>query len=100
MKVHPLITKGENLHYVNNDGKNRIYDMEKEMTVVKMIGFCEGNLFKYKVREKNQDEEDLKKIAKNKNYITELEKIPKRFQDLTVRRAFKKLNIEWDYTNE
>jgi hypothetical protein len=97
VKLHPLLTKGENLHYVNKDGKNHIYDLEKELTRDEMIGFCKANIFKYKVRDKGEVHSDLKKITKYKEYLVELNKIPNRLRESTIRRAWKKLGIEWGY---
>ena len=96
MKLHPLLTKGANPHYVSN-GKNQIFDLEKDLTVTQAIGFCKGNIFKYTNREKGQSEADVVKANKYNDYLTELEKIPKRLKDTIVRRAWKNLNIEWDY---
>jgi hypothetical protein len=97
-KLHPLLSKGLDEHYYNKDGRNYIYDYEKDLTVVEMIGACKFNIHKYNKRDKKQDEIDNHKSLKYQDYMTELMKIPKRLEKLTVRRAFSKLNIVWDYT--
>jgi hypothetical protein len=97
LRLHPLITKGKNNHYLNSNGLNRIYDLEKELTVSEMIGFCKANIFKYKVRKKNQDIEDNKKIEKYEAYLKELRSIEKELHNISVRDAFSILNIKWDY---
>ena len=73
MKLHPLINS-ESSHY-QSGGKVAIEEMEKKLTVIKMIGYCEGNIFKYEFRKelKGTLEADKKKIETFKNYLKELE---------------------------
>ena len=92
--MHPLI--GDNPQYINGD-KNNIYDMEKALSVSDMIGFCKGSIYKYSNRSKGEDEQDEEKKRKYHAYLYELEKIPNRFRSLSVRRAFKKTNVNFNY---
>jgi len=95
-KLHPLLTKGENKQHLVS-GKNNIFEAEKELTVTEMRGACMFNIFKYQHREKGQDESDNEKVEKYNDYLDELNFIPKRLKDTSVRRAWKNLNKEWDY---
>ena len=72
MKLHPLINP-ESSHY-QSGGKVAIEEMEKKLTVIKMIGYCEGNIFKYEFRKelKGALEADEKKIETYSNYLREL----------------------------
>ena len=96
MKLHPLLTKDQNHHY-DEKGKSAIFNIEKELTVTEMIGACKFNIGKYIRRDKGQDIEDVKKANKYQDYLIELESIPKRLKDTTVRRAWKNLKREWEY---
>lgn len=73
MKLHPLINK-DSVHY-EAEGKPAIELLEEQLTVVEMIGFCRGNIFKYKYRadHKGQKESDMKKIETYENYLKLLE---------------------------
>jgi hypothetical protein len=67
--MHPLLNENSP-HYENEDGQPDIYYLEKEMTVDEAIGWCKGNILKYKKRldKKGQKESDLIKIKTYRNY--------------------------------
>jgi hypothetical protein len=96
MQLHPLLTKNQNKHYDKN-GRSTIFEIEKELTVTEMIGVCKFSIYKYNSRDKNQDKTDAIKASKYNDYLKELNIIPKRLKDTTVRRAWKNLNKEWSY---
>ena len=92
--LHKLLTHGSNKQYLV-DGKSAIEEMEKEITVGEMIGFCKANIFKYNFREKGVNAEDAYKVTKYEAYLKELELLPNR--SLDVNTAFKISGVEWDY---
>jgi hypothetical protein len=69
MKLHPLINK-DSAHY-DTGNTSAIEELEKELTVTEMIGFCKANIFKYKYRleNKGQKESDLQKIKTYEDYL-------------------------------
>ena len=69
MKMHPLINK-DSKHY-DTDKKIAIQELEKEISVIEMIGFCKANIFKYNFRQddKGQKDSDLKKIGTYEKYL-------------------------------
>ena len=98
MKLHPLINK-ESSHY--DTGKtNAIEELEKQLTVTEMIGFCKANIYKYKYRmdHKGQKESDRKKIETYKNYLSVLLQLDDAgyFLD-TVAMALEKAMIQFRY---
>lgn len=98
MQVHPLINK-ESLHY-QNDGKVAIQELEKRLTVVEMIGWCKGNIFKYEFRKqlKGALEADEKKIKTYKDYLHVLNMLhTKGFSDEIVLDAFLQYGLEFRY---
>ena len=98
MKLHPLINKASS-HY-DNGKKSAIEELEKKLTVTEMIGFCKGNIFKYRYRleDKGQKESDLKKIQTYENYLKLLESLDDAgyFLD-TVAMALEKSMIRFRY---
>ena len=91
--LHKLLTHGSNKQYLVN-GKSAIQEMEKELTVNEMIGFCKANIFKYKFREKGSNAEDDYKVSKYEAYLEELSALQ---SDLLVSDAWNLLEIKWDY---
>ena len=101
MKLHPLINP-ESSHY-QSGGKVAIEEMEKKLTVIKMIGYCEGNIFKYEFRKelKGTLEADKKKIETFKNYLKELEDMAYlSLGHFKVSDAIKLTRREWAYRIE
>ena len=98
MKLHPLINK-DSSHY-DKGKKSAIEELEKQLTVTEMIGFCKGNIFKYRYRleDKGQKEIDLKKIQTYENYLKLLERLDDAgyFLD-TVAMALEKSMIRFRY---
>lgn len=69
MTLHPLLNP-DSAHY--QDGKKvAIEEMERELSVREMIGYCKGNIFKYAFRKelKGALEADEKKIATYEAYL-------------------------------
>ena len=68
LELHPLINPASK-HY-ENEKESAIEQLEEKMSVYKMIGACEFNIFKYEYRKfaKGVLEEDEKKIATYRNY--------------------------------
>ena len=62
MRLHPLINK-KSSHYDLN-ATSAIEELEKQLSVTEMIGFCRANIFKYNYRKnhKGQRESDEEKI--------------------------------------
>ena len=73
MTLHPLINS--NSPHYQKGYKVAIEEMEKELNVSEMIGWCKGNIFIYELRKelKGALEADKKKIETYKNYLKELE---------------------------
>jgi len=110
--THPLFNS-DSEHYSGRD----IQDLEYNLSVIKMLGWIEGNLFKYNRRlgkrsylkkfvsyehKKTHLEEirqkDLKKIKTFKEYeavITQLIDIG--YVETTVGKAFAQENIKYEY---
>lgn len=98
MQLHPLINKNQS-HY-NAASKSAIEEMEEFMTLSEMIGFCCGNIHKYKYRQdfKNQKESDLKKIKTYENYLDVLRECSNHLEgDIIIKDAFIMLDIEFRY---
>lgn len=74
MKLHPLLNP-DITHYNTTSGAIAIKELEKQLTVNQMIGWCKGNIFKYEFRKelKGKQEEDKTKIKTFKKYLAELE---------------------------
>ena len=103
--MHPLINPNS-VHYIDNHGRNRIFDEEKHMSLCHMIGACIFNIRKYEARKdkKGQLKSDLLKIDTYQNYLDCLRKIeyeilidgvydPSR---ISVADAMSALNLSWD----
>ena len=87
------------MHY-QNDGKVAIQELEKRLTVVQMIGWCKGNIFKYEFRKqlKGALEADEKKIKTYKDYLDVLTIMKKCDYGLfIVAEAFKQYGVEFRY---
>lgn len=65
MKSHPLLNPNST-HYEYDD-KVSIQEMEKEMTVKEMIGYCKGNIFNHEFRKFNKGALEADE-AKKKTY--------------------------------
>jgi hypothetical protein len=94
--LHPLLTKGANKHY-DTKGKVTIQELEKELTVIEMIGYCKGNIFKYNSRKKGSDMEDAIKADKYDNYLTHLQTLPSVFALEKVGISWVAMGLNWSY---
>ena len=96
MTLHPLINK-DSSHY--DTGKTTaIEEMEKNLTVTEMAGFCKANIFKYEYRKphKGQKESDEIKIKSYVQYLVLLGECST-YKDLKVCEAYQKLNKTFSY---
>ena len=95
--IHPLLNK-ESAHY-DTDDKPAIYHMEEELSLIEMIGFCSGNIFKYEARlgKKGCDDADRKKIQTYRDYrVLLIKHLSTETQGLAVRHILDKLeDIEY-----
>jgi len=98
LKLHPLLTAGENAHYAK-DGKQTIQILEDRFTVYQMMAICEFNIYKYSMREKGQTVSDNNKATKYNDYLKELENINIKFANSTVAFAFENSGIKWNYAS-
>jgi len=101
-EIHPLINP-ESKHY-ESDGRNRIFDIEKKLSVTEMIGAARFNIEKYDFRKdkKGQRNSDIAKLTTYINYLACLSRIEDMLKDIgeqpystTVYDAIGKLNIAW-----
>ena len=101
-EIHPLINP-KSKHYESN-GRNKIFDIEKKLSVAEMIGAAKFNIEKYDFRKdkKGQKEDDLVKLETYSNYLGALQDIQamlhesgENIHDLTVFGAMNKLNLTW-----
>lgn len=69
MQLHPLLNPNST-HY-EDEGRVSIQEMEKEMTVIEMVGYCKGNIFKYEFRKFNKGalEADIEKMRTHEAYM-------------------------------
>ena len=99
--LHKLIDS-QSPHYDTEDEKSAIELMEEEITIVEMIGYCKGNIFKYKYRlnKKGQKASDIIKIVKYTNYLKELTLLKHMDginDSMLTSRAWRLAGITWDY---
>lgn len=99
--LHPLINQ-KSKHY-NTGAKTAIEILEEELTVLEMIGFCKGNIFKYEYRKehKGAKEDDEYKIYTYKQYLSVLELLigyDKSNGHLTVKQALSNDDIQFRYS--
>jgi len=81
---HPLLDPNSK-HY-DTGVHPTIYDIEKELNVIEMLGACRFNIMKYESREKGSNEADERKVGYYKAYVKLLEMLNKLFiNDLNVR---------------
>lgn len=99
MTKHPLINK-DSSHYDQGE-KPAILELEEQLTIQEMIGFCKANIFKYNYRKehKGQKESDDKKIETYENYLALLTEMKDKIgSSLTVAIGYNVLDINLDYT--
>ena len=96
LDLHPLLTKGKNKHY-DKAGKSTIEQLEEQISVERMIGFCQGNIFKYRSREKGSNEADEAKAIAYERYLDFLATVPPLDRVMSVRAYMKSNNIEFSY---
>lgn len=92
--LHPLLVQ-----YVNAE---KIELMEKEVTLIKMIGFCECNILTYKNKKvsKIQENIDLEIVEAYQNYLNILNDCMKYVSDdMLVVNALKLVGHEFRYFN-
>ena len=95
---HPLINKNSK-HYDTKE-KPAIQLLEEMLSVSAMMGWVEGNIFKYEYRKdhKGQKESDEEKIATFKAYQDVLKRLLHRgFKSHTVAWALKCEEISFEY---
>jgi len=92
---HPLVNS-DSKHY-NNNGHQTIYDLEQVLTIREMIGFCKGNIFKYKSRlGKKEGSNDLKKIKTYENYLKLLQSLTFDDDSVLTKNVLEANNIIWN----
>lgn len=99
LPLHPLINPNSP-HYDGDNRKSAIEELEEVMTVYKMIGACEFNIFKYEYRKerKGVKEEDEYKIKTYRDYrqlLIDLEYLDLGF--FTVQKALQMTQREFRY---
>jgi len=94
--THPLISKELGSHYDSQE-KPAIFQLEERLSVRSMIGFCEGNIFKYEYRKKHkgQQKADEQKIKTYKAYIHNL--YFKGYKNMVVSFALKSEGLVYEY---
>jgi hypothetical protein len=97
LQLHPLINPNST-HY-DIGPITAIEELEQQLTVTEMIGFCKANIFKYEYRKehKGQAEEDDVKINTYEKYLKVLFNIDTKFTNNTVAFVFCCLGIKWRY---
>lgn len=97
LPLHPLINP-KSSHY-DNGKKTAIEELEEELTVQEMIGYCKGNIKKYSYRleEKGQKESDLIKIQTYEAYLRVLKSIYAIHRSFIVKSAFAIAGIKFRY---
>lgn len=72
--LHPLINPNSQ-HYERADGRVAIQELEEQLSVTQMIGFCKANIFKYEFRkfDKGALAADEEKIKTYEAYLELLE---------------------------
>lgn len=97
LPLHPLINP-KSSHY-DNGKKTAIEELEEELTVQEMIGYCKGNIKKYSYRleEKGQKESDLIKIQTYEAYLRVLLLIYSGYMALQVKMALTLAGIKFRY---
>lgn len=97
-KLHPLIN--ENSSHYEDDGKVAIQELEKKLTVIEMLGWCKGNIFKYEFRKelKGALEADEVKIGTYKAYLEVLKVLCKNgIDNMTVAESLDLALIRFRY---
>lgn len=62
MQLHPLLNPNST-HY-EDEGRVSIQEMEKEITVIEMVGYCKGNIFRYEFRKHNKGALEADEVKK------------------------------------
>jgi hypothetical protein len=100
-KLHPLINP-KSKHY-DTGGKTAIEELEEQLTVIEMMGFIKGNIFKYEYRKahKGQSVEDEEKIATYDNYMQIIDECSySGYAHTIVKDAYKALEINFTYNQK
>ena len=93
---HPLIDP-QSPHYGKGDNAT-IRELEEALTVLEMIGFCLGNILKYRARMgKKEGGGEERKIKHYEAYLEELTGINIVYAQERVSDAWKQMGIEWEY---
>lgn len=101
LDLHPLMD--ENSKHYDSKEEPTIKRMENEMTVIEMIGFCKGNIFKYTDRQdfKGQKKKDIHKISHYRAYLMVLLGLITRMTsdpvEATVTQGLKENNLKFKY---
>jgi len=100
LPLHVLINP-DSPHYDREDGKVGIEEMEKEMTLREMLGAMHYNIFKvnWRLGEKDDIEQELRKIETYENYLEELQLLLQRGIDdtISVARGWELISKKWRY---
>ena len=99
--LHPLINPESAKHYDTKGRPTSIEEMEAKMTVNRMIGAMEYNIYKIEYRKdfKGQKESDEYKLVTYKNYLDALiELLAAGIEPyLSVQRAWQLTGRVWSY---
>ncbi len=95
---HPLLNIESAGHYDQKD-KTAIHLLEESATVAEQVGWCKGNIAKYKYRCKYKGEEakDIKKIETYENYLLLLQSLVPEALHMRVFEAYQKYGVRLTY---
>jgi len=95
---HPLLNPESAGHYDSGE-KTAIEELEETATVAEQIGWCKGNIFKYRYRHdlKGEAIKDLKKLETYEKYLHLLYSMGRAAVYMRVADAFKKYGVEVEY---
>jgi hypothetical protein len=96
--IHPLINPESAGHY-DAGKKTAIEQLEQRATVMEQIGWCKGNIFKYRHRHELKGEaiNDLKKMETYEAYLELLESMGREAVYMRVFEAYQKYGINIEY---
>ena len=94
---HPL--KNNNSKHYDNNGTSAIDELEKILSVSAMMGYAEGNIFKYEFRkeykgQKASEEEKIKTYKAYRDVLADL--LHRGHKGVTVSHALELEGIEYD----
>ncbi len=95
IREHPL----KDVEFGGKD-KHSILYMEQELTVGEMIGYCKGKIHAYLNKDKETSKNSYFYAKRYSFYKNDLDIIPKRYFDTTVKRALRHMKYEYNYKKE